>query len=220
MHFLILIFPFTAVFLSTSHPLDTSDTSWLGTTEDQTPVPFEDASSSSGSNLNFIDTQPQSTTDEWNLGQDPSALDLSMTANGCNDHADGLDLPLIARVRARGPNPNGDTCTTEGTSSSVRGPGSSNPIEHIRKGGFPIPVFPDAVRTDLSPNVCDQYVLLTMAPVCDSGNPADRSISQTYSNPMYPTYQLDHCHICTFFSFFSFSHSIRFFSFPRPSFRT
>lgn len=186
---------------STSTSSETSDPSLFETTEDQLSIPSED----------IFDTQIYPVADNWNLPQDSPNLDLSFLDASCSNQADEANLPLIAKLRSRAQKPGG-ACTPEGTAN----PGGSEPVgqndlDEINAPvvntdpEFPIPVFPDVLQTGLSPNICEKLNLFIMFPVCDSGNPMDRSISLIYQNPLYLMYKLDNCFICTFLRLFLFS---------------
>ena len=182
----------------------TSDPSLFDITEDRTSVLFEDIFSSTNP-FDLVSTLTYPTADQWNLPQDdPANLELSFIDASCSGHADEAELPLIAKLRSRAPN-TGGICMPEGT---INAPGSEpewqDGLNDVEYGvfnpdpEFPVLVFPDVLHNGLSPGVCDLYSIVIMYPVCDSGNPADRSISRIYSDPHYPMYTLDHCQICTF----------------------
>ena len=205
---LLLILLSTIMFLTTSTSVETSDPSWLETTKDQSTVPSEDVSSTS--NYNLFDAQTYPAADEWNLLQESSDLGLAILATSCNDHADETDSSLIGKLRIRA-HKTDDTCSAGTINSGERGDWGEDDVDDIyapvvdTDTKFPILVFPDVVRTKLSPSICDKYSLLVMNPVCDSGIPPERTISLIFSNPLYPMYKLDNCFICMFTLLLSFS---------------
>ena len=195
----VLVLILTASYPSHSSSLVTSDPSLFDTSEDQLSIPFEAISSSTNS-FDSASDQFFSTDDQWNLLQDSANLDFSLADASCSDHADEFN-PIIAKLRSRAPNP-GAICAPDRATKSE--PEWQDGDSDIQTGiinlipDFPIIVFPDILRDGLSSTVCEKYTAVILFPVCDSGQPKDRSTSLMYHNPYFPMYKLDNCLICTF----------------------
>lgn len=226
MRLTVLILISTASFPSHSASFVNPDPSLFDTFGDQLSIPFGDTSYPTNT-FDFASDQFYSADDPWNLPPDSPNLDFPLADASCSDHADESNLPLVAKLRSRASN-SGAICAPDRTTKSE--PDWQDGGSDVQTGiinlipEFPILVFPDILRDGLSPTVCGKYTVVIMYPVCDSGQPIDRSTSLIYFNPNFPMYKLDNCHVCTFLRlllfFFFYSNSSRFilalFRLPTP----
>lgn len=195
----VLILILTTSFPSQSSSLVTSDPSWFNASEDQLSIPFEDVSSTTNT-FDSASDQFFSADDQWNLPQDSPNLDFSLADASCSNHADESN-PITAKLRSRVPN-TGAICAPHGTTKSE--PEWQDGDSDIQTDtinlipDYPIIVFPDILRDGLSSTVCEKYTVVVLFPVCDSGQPKDRTTSLIYYNQYFPMYKLDNCIICTF----------------------
>lgn len=204
MRLLVLILLSTASFPSPSISIGTSDPFLFESSEDSPfSISSEDIASSTNT-FNLISSQDYPAADQWNLPQESANLDFSFLDASCTDPAHEANLPLISKLRSRAGN-TGGICGPEGTAETPQSeperPNDNNDINSpVFNSGpeFPLLVFPDVIQNGYSPSICDKFTVTASVAVCDSGVPADRSISLNYWNPFVTVYTLENCYICTF----------------------